>query len=439
MIFESIEIEQDALSLLLRDPSHIDSVEIDSLFFTKDEYRYIFEVIRRYYEKFRTSIPLTLFEEIARKEKSSPEEIITSFVEITVASPIGSFVSYRDTLEDLYLKRKVRDAVEETAGALEKGGKMAVKILENSLGKIRAASSFLGQIKRRTISEGARERKSLYLDKKDHPENYAGIPTGFSKLDKTTKLLPTFVSLVFGRTSVGKSRFLFNVGYNAAKKGYHVMYCSLEMEINLLESLWDSRSQFVSLFGILEGDLSGEEELKYLEGLKKTYHEKPPFYTVDIVEGATPAMLEGELEIYRSKFGFYPDLILIDYGTLMNPNGKYYSGPEKHGLLYREFRSIARKYHTHVFSASQRTRESIKKKMPEDLVGVEAVSLSDQIPQSCDLVLKLFKGDPREQIEGMLFCEVVKNRWGPAGKVIEMFADFDHSYISDRFVDDINV
>ena len=39
-------------------------------------------------------------------------------------------------------------------------------------------------------------------------------------------------------------------------------------------------------------------------------------------------------------------------------------------------------------------------------------------------------------MEDMLFCEVVKNRWGPSGKVIEMFADFDHSYISDRLVEE---
>lgn len=436
MIFENPEIEKDTLSLLLKGPSYLDSVEISPLFFAQKEYHYIFEIIQRYYNKFHESISLNLFEEVARREKDSPEEIIVTFVEIEANSPIGSFVSYRDTLEDLYLKRRVRDTVEKAVGSLEKGGKMAVETLEGSLREIRSSVSFLGSIKRRTIAEGARERKALYLDKKNHPEDYYGIPTGFIKIDKVTKLLPTFVSLVFGRTSVGKSRFLFNLGYNASMRGVNVMYCSLEMEISLLESLWDSRSQFVSLFHILEGTLNEDEEERYLRGLKKTYQEKPPFYTVDIVEGATPAMLEGELELYRSKFGFYPELILVDYGTLMSPNGRYFTRDEKYGLLYQEFRGIARKYHTHIFSASQRTRKSLEKGSQEDLQATQAVSLSDQIPQACDIVFKLYEGDPREQIEGILFLKVVKNRWGPVGKVIELFADFDNSYMSDRFIDE---
>ncbi|MBR4316675.1 MAG: hypothetical protein IKP65_06920 [Alphaproteobacteria bacterium] len=65
--------------------------------------------------------------------------------------------------------------------------------------------------------------------RKEHPELYAGIPTGFERFDqKTGGLFPAELTIVFGLSGKGKSTFMKALSCNIRKQGKVVLHCGNE-------------------------------------------------------------------------------------------------------------------------------------------------------------------------------------------------------------------
>jgi replicative DNA helicase len=101
-----------------------------------------------------------------------------------------------------------------------------------------------------SLDESAKERFEKYKEIEANPELAKGILTGFAEFDRITAgLHPGEVMIVAGATGTGKSVVMHNIGVNAylngnnpllaaehaVKKGYNILYFSLEMPKETIE------------------------------------------------------------------------------------------------------------------------------------------------------------------------------------------------------------
>ena len=86
------------------------------------------------------------------------------------------------------------------------------------------------------------ERQAERKRRKEHPEDYTSIATGFKRLDRVIGGVQLGeLALVLGTTGRGKSVFLNNIAYHAMKTGYKVAYFGFEMPARQIAMRQDAR------------------------------------------------------------------------------------------------------------------------------------------------------------------------------------------------------
>lgn len=170
-------------------------------------------------------------------------------------------------------------------------------------------------------------------DSHNQDQNTTKINTGWPSLD--SMLGGGFdidtLNIFMGQTNVGKSLWLQNIASNAANLGYNVVYFTLEMsEKKVMKRLgsmrlkipineYDEKSKNVDYIKRKIDSLKNGDNLKGdPAGLfnNKLGEINVKFYSAG---SATINTLETHLNNLEKKRGFKPDLIIVDYLTLMAP------------------------------------------------------------------------------------------------------------------------
>lgn len=224
---------------------------------------------------------------------------------------------------------------------------------------------------------------------------------------------------------VHNSRMLFNVGCNAAKAGKTVMYCTIEMDLSIIQQMWESREAQIPLTHIMRSTLTLEDEQKYFNFLRNSAQVKHPFYIIDIPQGCTTGIIEAEVNTFTKIHGKPPDIVLIDYANLIQPISKYKDRAEKYDHVFRELKEASRAHNTIYYTAAQMNRESIKAKR----VGTEHVAFSDAASHHCDAIFHIFS-DEKDEVNHEVHLEVIKGRYHQKG-VVDLLWDRNINYIGD--------
>jgi replicative DNA helicase len=442
--FNDNSVEKTILSYLLKDVSYIEETlsKIKVSTFCDENHKRLFDLISRYFEKYHKTLSYDILEKfLKRNEKEFPTDL--QFTLLTLHGELSKtfvddsgFRFYLDELKELEIKRELYNTAFDMVEDLANDRNIS-KSLSDITGKILNIKTFdsSNEVTRRLLlDEDPEIRWKEYLDKKEHPEKYKGIPYGMTELDQTTGgQFPSKLAMVFGRLKKGKSRFLFNVGCNDADLGYKVMYASLEMELAMLQLMWESRYTGISFNDLRDAKLTEEEEKIYRNTLDHLKERKCPFYVVDISRGMTPSMVGYEIELHKKVFGVKPDIILIDYANLMRPDEKFRDRSEKYDNVFRELKEIARAYKVSILTAAQQNRKSLDVRREE--VDAEHVSFSDASAAHCDLVLNIWHGfNQAEAIATQhakrVYLKIVASRYSES-KTLELFADFGVNFIGD--------
>jgi hypothetical protein len=142
-------------------------------------------------------------------------------------------------------------------------------------------------------------------------------------LDKHTRggIRKPHIFLLYAETGNFKSRVLANLAYNFSFLGHQdVMVITLEIPNNDYERIIDSRHGLLDFNNMVAGEL-GPEKDRYFDTLSNIMVAKPSLYIVDIPDKSTSADLVAELNLYRAKYGKYPDGVVLDYVNEMEPVG----------------------------------------------------------------------------------------------------------------------
>jgi len=299
----------------------------------------------------------------------------------------------KDTIDDLQDHHQSRD---------ENAIEIARRIEEVSSRIIMSNDSI--RILEEDVFNDVDKHIDLIRDKKDNPDKYRGITTGFSEIDQATGgWINGEFSLVLGRPSMGKSILLMNFGYTAFKKGYNVIYVTIEMP------LLQQRNRLYSLMTGIEYNKIKfpmnlrDSEITDLEKKIKEEEEKHNncFWYVDSPENCSAPFLESRITSFENSKGKKADLLLVDPIYLMTPSDKKVDDPV--GQISWDLKILARKLDIPVIAVSQFNRESHKRHNKDKKVDAMDAAFTDKLGQNTDNMLGLVGQLPKEEPGATIF------------------------------------
>ena len=211
----------------------------------------------------------------------------------------------------------------------------------------------------------------------------AGVPTGFTTLDNLTGGPQAGdYWIVAARLGQGKTWTLIRMASSALYKGMTVQYDALEqsraqiaMRTHSFLSSKHAQSSFRSMDLMHGQNFDLKEYKEFLANLKEDI--KGKLIVNDTSRGRlNPSMIAAQIE--RNK----PDIVFIDYLTLMNTGGDDYKAIAN---LSAEMKGIAMHYQVPIVAAAQLNRMAIG----NDIAGAEHLAGADAIGQDADCVITM--------------------------------------------------
>ncbi|MFA6843053.1 MAG: replicative DNA helicase [Bacilli bacterium] len=266
--------------------------------------------------------------------------------------------------------------------------------------------------------------------KKD--SNLVGIDTGYTELNK---IINGFKSgelvILAARPGVGKSTLALNFSKNACMKDKNVAYFSLEMGHDQLIMRLFSTLTAVNLSKITSGQLS-PEDMSLILNAKNTI-DKWPLY-IDQASTSNVRDIKAKCQnLYREG---KLDMIVIDYLQLLtsaDPHNTSNNRVNEVTKISRALKEMARSFGVPVIALSQLSR-NIEKRQSQ---GVDPRPIladlreSGSIEQDADIVMFLYRDNPKKDLEGNDTTKqvrnaktqliIAKNRQGATGELTLVF------------------
>jgi len=337
-------------------------------------------------------------------------------------------------LFEMYATRKVYDSIKKIPNDLEK-----TKVEEVIRARIAEWAELVnpfeaGNRDRGFIYESAKARWDRYRTIEKNPNFIEKYPFHIADLDRITNggLRKTQIVAFFASSGGLKSKLKANLAYNFAfLDNRDVMVMTLEIPKDDYECIVDSRNALLHYNEIINGDLKDSKE-SYRQSLISIAQQKPPLYIVDIPDKATSADIITESELYFTKFGKYPDVVILDYVNEMEPLLGYNNTSEKFKNLGVEIRRVARTYKYGFITSMQENREG-KKIKDKEKVGTEHIGESHYFQNVCHVVAYLYQDEEGiDEATNQLHISIKKNRYGEKNKTFSVFANPSLNYIGDR-------
>jgi len=243
------------------------------------------------------------------------------------------------------------------------------------------------------------------------------VKTGYDSIDtKIRGLMPGETMCILGKTSVGKSAFLQNIGLNFAKtSGEPVLFFSLEMPITAVYERTLQIETGLTGYEIENSFKRNEEEIKIKANLALNNIDN--FYVITKtglnLDQIKHLISFAEQYIYRKKTG----LVLIDYLSLVRGTGKDLY--EQTSRVARGIKDTAKELDVPIIFLSQVTKAAGE----YDELYINSARDSGVVDEASDFVLALWKEKDKreEQPDIPQILGILKNRKGGLGKVkIEM-------------------
>lgn len=414
----SAEAEQAILgAILLNSQSFLEVVDI-----LTPEYFYIQpnkELYNIFVRMFALSIPIdivTVLEEVKTNNifnsESEAKEYLTQLANF--APTTKNIISYAKIVKEKFYVRSlilIAHNIINNSNEFSNDANSLLDFAEQSIFELRQNNKNKGLQKIGEIVIGAYDnlQRLFGADKED----YIGIPTGFTGLDRILMgLNKSDLILLAARPAMGKTAFALNIATNVALKyNKKVALFSLEMS---KEQLVTRVLSYVSR--IPNNTLKmGSLELEDWENLAQAAQElsNAPIYIDD-----TANITTAEMKAKVRRLGGV-DIVIIDYLQLMSTgNRRYDNRVQEISEITRSLKIMAKEFDVPVITLSQLSRSP-------DIRTDHEPKLSDlresgSIEQDADVVMFLYRDsyyNKASEFPNMAECIVAKNRHGETNKV----------------------
>jgi len=248
-----------------------------------------------------------------------------------------------------------------------------------------------------------------------HKIKQCKVKTGFGKIDARIRgIMPGETMCVLGKTSVGKSAFLQNIGHNYAKQsGEPVLFFSLEMPTT---SVFERTMQIETGYsGYNIESLTRDNDIELKAKANLVFSELSNFYIITKngldIKQINEFISFAENNVYHKKTG----LVLIDYLSLVKGNGKDLY--EQVSRVARGMKDLSKETNVPIIYLSQVTKQFTE----YDELQINSARDSGSVDEASDFVLALWKQKDKrpesEQTDIPINLAILKNRKGGLGKI----------------------
>jgi replicative DNA helicase len=324
------------------------------------------------------------------------------------------------------IKRKLLSATHGLAGEL-------YDPTTNALDLIQEYTKFFLELgdRLRPTANGLRDIETIMpdvlddIEKLNSEEDIASLKTGLYDLDKLTGGLPgSTLTLVLGRTGMGKTTTSVQMAINLAEQGKNVCYFSIEMSaVQLVKKIMartiagnDPRPK-LSASSLFRSQ--GLKDARDLEIFISAIPDATKLsLLIDDYAKTTVSHVRNELTKLVQR-GLKPDAVFIDYIGIMKGESKNQNRVLELDNTLRELNVIAKEFDVAVVGLAQINRavESQSDKRP----GLKDIRESGGYEQEAALAIGLYNADYYKSEDspdtGILEMIVLKNRFGPTGTV----------------------
>ena len=203
------------------------------------------------------------------------------------------------------------------------------------------------------------------------------VNIGWDEYDKyTNQTRRGELNIITGNSGSGKSVFLTNIGASFVRRGYDVVYFSLELGQYLVAKRLDS---ILSGIPIANLDERVDELTEFYDRVKDSYGR----FTIKKMDSfVTVSDMKSYLFDYSLQLDKVPDVIIIDHLDLMAPlttnvvNGAF----DRDDLISKQMRSLFEEYNSYGFTASQLNRDAVdvtRKSQAHIAGGISKINNSD--------------------------------------------------------------
>lgn len=204
-------------------------------------------------------------------------------------------------------------------------------------------------------------------------ETIPKISTGWPTVDETIGggIARTEMILFSANSGGGKSVALANLGLNFIRQGLNVLYISLELQEQLIGQRYDMMISGVPTAPRIVWESRMSDIQKSITELKNAVdangNKTGSLQIKRMPVGTNSNQIRAYLKEYETEKGHKPDLILLDYVDLMNPNEKVSMNDvfTKDKLSIEQLRDIGMDYNCVIGTASQQNRGAIEKGVGE--------------------------------------------------------------------------
>lgn len=415
------EAERAVLAAMLTTSEAITKVQSilnDDDFFL-EEHKILYRAINELYKKKKNVDTVTLCDYL---EKNKQLEKIGGTIFIMglgdVISTTANVVHHANIVKEKSTLRKLINAGESIVGEAYDDAEELDTIMDNAEQKIFSITSrqttgefeHINPIINRVFSK----INHLY----ENPNNYLGIETKFTELDKATSgLQNSDLILLAARPSMGKTAFALNIATNVSmgigsNEPRPVAIFSLEMSKEQLAQRVLSTYSGIDAQMLKTGRLNREEWNSLPKIVNEISHAK---LYIDDTPGLNAMELRSRARHLQSTYGL--DLLIIDYLQLMQGR-KTKSGEanrqQEISEISRSLKALARELNVPVIALSQLSRavEMRAEKRPQ----LSDLRESGSLEQDADIVMFLYREDYyNSNTENKNLCELIiaKHRNGP--------------------------
>lgn len=356
-------------------------------------HQFCFRAMCSVVERMEELNPLVIGEELRREGVLEQVGGFTFISELTFGLPHATnLASYVRILRDKALKRQlVKVSSKVTSDALEDDDE-ARTVLSSASEMFSALS---------TENSDQQPRKPLPLSEraKDqqrrHELMFRGVsdalPTGFAEIDRNLLgggLQPKQFVILAARPSVGKTSLMLDIAANVSAQGKRVLAFSLEMGAELLIDRLASYASGVERWKIRPGIWQTDYD-RLRRGTEEVC--KLPLFVDD--SSRTISAIRRHVRDLCRRPETRPDLVLLDYIQLVDPELKGGSLNERIGAVSAFLKGMGMEHGFPVLALSQLSRDCEKQGREPELSDLRD---SGTLEQDGDLILALFGDRPEE-------------------------------------------
>ncbi len=420
----SAEAEQSVLGAILIDPKSIDTVNtiLQADHFYLPQHKAIFSVMQDMSAKGEPIDSLTVLETLKRDGVYDDAGGKTYLMQIAQTVPSSANVaSYANIVKDKFLTRSLLTAARSIVTDIEEGATDVgdlINTAEQRIYNIRQGKEVTGLKHIREIIHGETILRIDALSDPEKRDQYIGIPTGISMLDKMiTGLNKSDLIILGARPGMGKTSFALNIARNVAiKERKTICFFSLEMSRDQLAQRLLSAEACIKSDKLRTGNIADNEWTRLVQATEILSR-------ANIYVDETPGINVAEMKAKVRRLGS-ADLIIVDYLGLMEPSNKRIDNRVQAVTeITRNLKLMAKELNIPVLVCSQLRRPNAAEK-ESNKPSLTSLRDSGSIEQDADIVLFLHREDyyrntdPEKQLdEHKAVCIVAKNRHGEIGDV----------------------